>query len=1170
MSAHDVSRHLFNPGNHYSGLRMQQGRVVLDSDINEARMIDDEEQRALVVDVVGPHGSPDSGFTIANVSTSGPYDFEIRAGTYYLGGYRHEIVGAEPLAPQTFRAQTNWLQSSRNDEVPSLPTIPIAPRHDLVYLVGWEQGVSVVEDSELREKAIAGHDTGYRIRRMHRVYARETSSATCKGAFALFVAEICAGVHAFDVANYELKSAARLTILAEPFTTDDDLCTPPVLQGFAGAENQAIRVQLIQPKRFLWSFDNASPLHRLRVTVDDDIATLTLLTTPRDHAHLPVVGQIVELLPWGAALPNGEYVADHEISSQIGGGVLTRVLTPYDPATGTLTVSPESNAALAELLEWFVTESIPEGDRYLFARLWNPGDDTPADQFGLDFVPNKAVSLRGTGLMVLFSSVGIVGDYWIIGSRPSTPKPVVPWDLIHGARPHGPRRFYSPLALLDWTVAGETMAVDVHSCRRTFRPLTRLRGCCTVTVGDDATSFGDFTSINEALRAIPLDEPGKICILPGEYSERVIIEDRDNLIIEGCGARTLLRTPDGNATSAGIITIERCSDITVRSMRIDAVGQFGVMVVGATAETYVYCTDVLLENLDITTTRDPTLAAPKLTELSPGSGSSAFPLSTIAVYFTQRIRVLDCKLTMSGALSGMANVVFNQVSQGLIRGCRVLTPPSDRVSRAWGGVQLVAGADISLENNEITGGIGHGVTLGAARVIGYDVDFTTHFATGGAFALADDEDCPNVAGDLFRYTDTISFDNPYGLALTSAPENLRITGNHIALMGGSGVAILGFTKLAHSYTTWMIAAKDLVVADNVIENNYTRPAHRPPLPNMSEFVAFGGIVLGIADGLRIHDNVIQNNGRSHRYAVCGVFVYHGEDLVVENNLIRNNGPRVDDTAFAGNRAGIAFQFVGRRVFAGFAGYVTDPDILMPAARVRGNVVHQPAGRALQIYGLGAMFVEGNSLVSEGLTGGEALPAAHCIDIQNIGQSPELGLEGAIPANLAFLPAPSLPQAALPVDEDFLDGRILFTGNQVHFKPVASAAVDIKCSVRLQSYGDVAVLDNQFLITLPVEGGKVIVDTSITAWSTRTNNNRWEDPIVELESEVYQTDISASTLARMNFTALNQASRCIHVTISPNTPVIDNNPVRILTPRTCAAGPWRMATATRRTRPSGSS
>jgi hypothetical protein len=700
MSAHDVSRHLFNPEHHYSGLRMQQGRVVLDSDINEARMIDDEEQRALVVDVVGPHGSPDSGFTIANVNTTGTYDFDIRAGTYYLGGYRHELVGAEPLAPQTFRAQTDWLQSSRNDEDPILPALPGAPRRDFVYLVGWEQGVSVVEDSELREQAIAGHDTGYRIRRMHRVHARETRSATCKGAFSLFVDELTvAGVHTFDRANYELKSGARMMVIADPITTADDLCTPPVLQGFSGAENQAIRVQLIKPDRFLWSLDNASPLHRLTVTVDDDIATLTLLTAPRDHAHIPLVGRIVELLPWGASLPNGEYVADHEISAQLGGGVLARVLTPYNPATGTLTVAPESSAALDELLAWFITASIPEGDRYLFARLWNPGDDASAVQFGLNFVPGQEIPLTGTGLKIKFGRVGIVGDFWIIGSRPSTPRPMVPWDLAldTGAAPHGPRRFYSPLALLNWTIDGEVAQVEVHSCRRTFRPLTRLRGCCTVTVGDDATSFGDFTSINEALRAIPLDEPGKICILPGEYNERVVIEGRSNLIIEGCGARTVLRTPDGNITSAGLITIERCTNITVRSLQIEAVGQFGVMILGGLdGAAFVYCREISLQNLDIRTRRDPALAPPMISALWVTPGSSAFPLSTVAVYLTERLTITGCKLTMTGTLSSAANIIFNQVSYGLVRDCKILTPspPAKVRSWAWGGVQLIWGSDV--------------------------------------------------------------------------------------------------------------------------------------------------------------------------------------------------------------------------------------------------------------------------------------------------------------------------------------------------------------------------------------------------------------------------------------------------------------------------------------------
>ncbi len=1149
MSAHDVSRHLFNPGNHYSGLRMQQGRVVLDSDINEARMIDDEEQRALVVDVVGPHGSPDSGFTITNVNTVGTYDFDIRAGTYYLGGYRHEIAGAGPLDPQTFRAQTNWLQSSRNDEDPILPVVPSAPRHDFVYLVGWEQGVSVVEDSELREQAIAGHDTGYRIRRMHRVHARETRSATCKGAFALFVEELTvAGAHTFDRANYELKSGARMTVVADPITTADDLCTPPVLQGFSGAENQAIRVQLVRPDRFLWSLDNASPLHRVTAAVDDDLTTLTLLTTPRDHAHIPIVGQIVELLPWGAALPNGEYVADHEISAQLGGGVLARVLTPYNPATGTITVSPESNTALGELLEWFVTASISEGDRYLFARIWNPGDNAPAAQFGLDFVAGQAIALQGTGLKVQFSSVGIVGDHWIIGARPSTPKHVVPWDLALGAAPHGPRRFYSPLALLHWTIEDGEAQVDVHSCRPTFRPLTRLRGCCTVTVGDGSTSFGDFTSINEAVRAIPLDEPGKVCILPGEYRERVVLEDRENLIIEGCGARTLLRTPEDNATSAGVLTIARCTGVTVRNMQIDAVGQFGVMILGGLASTsFVYCREILLENLNIATHRDATLDPPTIDELWVSTGSSAFPLSAVAVYFTQRIKIIGCKLTMAGTLSSAAGLVFNQVSYGLIRDCKILTQTSFwMTSRAWGGIQLVGGSDITLEGNEISTGLGHGITLGS--IYYRDItsfDYTGYFDTTGRLVIADNEDCPNVAGDLPLAALPPGSDVEAEVRFSPAPSKLRIIGNRIHSMGGSGIAVIGFgpdTAVDPYDHAWMVEATDLVVADNVIEDNYRRPADQPLLESMSHMVAYGGIVLGIADGLRIHDNRIQRNGRDHRRPVCGIFVYHGEDIAVDNNFIDDNGPRVEGTGLSGNRAGIALQFVGRRVSATSGDYEVDPDNLMPAARVRGNVVHQPAGRALQIYGLGAIFVQGNSLVSEGLADLESPTLAHCIEIQNIGQSPEIGLEGVIPANLGYLPAPPLPQAPLPVADDLVDGRILFTDNQVHFKPVASAAVGISWSVRLQSYGDVAVLNNQFLVTFPIEGGSIDTDTSITAWSTRTNNNRWEDPIGVITTGVYQTDVSASTLARMNITALNQASRCIHVTISPNTPVIGSNPV----------------------------
>ncbi len=43
------------------------------------------------------------------------------------------------------------------------------------------------------------------------------------------------------------------------------------------------------------------------------------------------------------------------------------------------------------------------------------------------------------------------------------------------------------------------------------------------------------------------------------------------------------------------------------------------------------------------------------------------------------------------------------------------------------------------------------------------------------------------------------------------------------------------------------------------------------------------------------------------------------------------------------------------------------------------------------------------------------------------------------------------------------------------------------------------------------------DTIVTAWSTRTSHNRWEDP--------HHPAISAQTLALLNITTLNQASRC---------------------------------------------
>ncbi|MDC0672878.1 right-handed parallel beta-helix repeat-containing protein [Nannocystis radixulma] len=1141
MSAHDISRHLFQANNHYTGTRMQQGRVMLDSDHNEARMLDEEEQRRLAVDVVGPHGSPDKGFTVTDVTAGLGYDFRILAGTYYLGGYRHEIADVPPLT-QKFRIQTDWLQLGRSDVATlHVPAVPSQPRHDFVYLLGWDQGVTAVEDAELHDPAIPVHDTGWRVRRMHRVLVQASSASNCKDAFQALVASLEVGGHTFDQANFELKSGGLMGSRHNPVTAGVDMCKPAVLQGLAGAEHQALRVQLIAPDRFIWGIDNASTLFRLTVTGTGANRTLTLTAPLRDHAHEPRIGEVIELLPWGALLSNGQYVADHPVTATVGGGVLARVTSPYDPSTRTVGVTVADFNKLNAMLTWLTARAGEDG--YLFGRLWQPGDNSLDGPIGVGFAPNEIIRLRGTDYEVAFKTPGIVGDYWIVAARPSTPAPVVPWDLREGGPPHGPRRFYSPLAVIQWTLSGMTPVPTVSSCRRTFRPLTRLRGCCTVTVGDNKTSFGEFSTITAAINALPLGELGKVCILPGEYRERIEILSRNDVVIEGCGARTVLRTPTSNTTSSGLITITTANRIVLRDLTVEASGQIGIMSSGT---TYLQ-----IERVNVTTRRDPALAMPAAAPTAFPAGSSNAPLSTIACGpSTSNLTIRDCVLTMVGEPSAQPNVALWSANELLVERCAIRTTAlAGSYSQAWGGLWLRAGTNCTLRDNRIEGGLGHGITLGGVTYwIALNLPVTWFNPVGG-LVLTAGPDCPAAGGSL-----PLTAPPPGGGAVATVdpigPTSVTIRGNHITGMGSSGISVLGFWPeppgAADPYR--MIGTHALTVADNVIEGNFRRPVVLPE--NIRALAAFGGIVLGAADDLKIHDNRIENNGIDHRHAVCGIYVLHGENIDIKGNSIRNNGPRVADGAFSGIRAGVALQLVGRLVdFTGGTTYTVEGDRLRPAARVRGNLVHQPAGRALQIYGYGAMLVEGNVLISEGLTG---MPGstAHCVEIRNVGQSPDVVLKNVLPAFSSFLGSPPLFYDPAVVTANLLDGRIVFTDNQVRFNPVLGASAQVFCVSRFQSYGDVGVIGNQFFTNFQSPTDTLPVDTIVNAWSTRTNHNRWQDPIGVIGQDpavpdpIYQTTLSARTFAALNFTTLNQASRCIEASIQPLTPAVPNNEVEL--------------------------
>ena len=202
MSTNDTSRFLFQPRKRYAGVRMQQGRVILDSDWNESARVDDEDTRQTTIDVIGPKGTSDDGFRVDQVEARRvdvpggdsvqSYDFQLGRGSYYLGGLRFETETGN----ETFLHQEDWpLLNATPDSLPVAPTleeVANGPRYDLVYLEGWEQCVTAVEDRELREAALGGPDTSTRVRRARRVRVATDvgGDGDCLSAFAEVVEQI--------------------------------------------------------------------------------------------------------------------------------------------------------------------------------------------------------------------------------------------------------------------------------------------------------------------------------------------------------------------------------------------------------------------------------------------------------------------------------------------------------------------------------------------------------------------------------------------------------------------------------------------------------------------------------------------------------------------------------------------------------------------------------------------------------------------------------------------------------------------------------------------------------------------------------------------------------------------------------------------------------------------
>src|SRR3954468_22200228 len=82
----DFSRSTFRPDKHYSGVRMQQGRVQLDADWNEQIDIQQRLDETSTLDLAGQSGAPRNGGGFRIGSQLDGSDLTISAGRYYVDG----------------------------------------------------------------------------------------------------------------------------------------------------------------------------------------------------------------------------------------------------------------------------------------------------------------------------------------------------------------------------------------------------------------------------------------------------------------------------------------------------------------------------------------------------------------------------------------------------------------------------------------------------------------------------------------------------------------------------------------------------------------------------------------------------------------------------------------------------------------------------------------------------------------------------------------------------------------------------------------------------------------------------------------------------------------------------------------------------------------------------
>lgn len=435
----DYSRKTFDRRKHYTGVRMQQGRVQLDADWNE--QLDEQLYRTETesVDVIGASGVPkkNGGFKID--PAPGGHDLTISAGRLYVDGLLCELD-----QPATYTVQPHFPNPDFTTPAtsPASGTLALnAPDGAyLVFLDAWQREITARDDRLIREVALGGPDTAtrlqtvYQVRLLRLAASSPLSPLTCD-----------TPIGEFD--QYTGLSTGTLNARTQPPQNQSNPCVLPPSAGYTRLENQLYRVEVhtpgpLNPMTFKWSRDG------VETTIKNIAGNVVRVADVGPDGVLGFAGQ-----QWVE-------VVDEESTLKRTPHALVQI-DAIDPDTREITLK-SSVAALANRSG-------------LKLRRWDQSG-VSASSAGVSGSLATWIDLEG-GIQVSFSPGEYhSGDYWLIPARTVTgeiewPPYQIPNTAPIPQPPRGIRHHYARLALVD--VIGGTVAVR-EDCREPFPALTEI------------------------------------------------------------------------------------------------------------------------------------------------------------------------------------------------------------------------------------------------------------------------------------------------------------------------------------------------------------------------------------------------------------------------------------------------------------------------------------------------------------------------------------------------------------------------------------------------------------------------------------------------------------------------------------------------------------------------